>query len=174
VSGLRYPPPRTVNQHRRVGARLRSALLRHARIGGSVLRGRSFDRDRDSATGRPCSAARLSSSCATIERSRLAAGTLRISNGRFRDEYIVELCGELTLETGALAEALGKALEDGAERVILDLSRLESIDHSSLHAILLAHLRASDQLKQFVVVPGPSAVQEVFDTIEGPFSYAGE
>jgi anti-anti-sigma factor len=88
---------------------------------------------------------------------------------------VIELRGELKLETGApLGEALGKALEDDAEKIVLDLSRLESIDRSGLHAILVAHLRASDQLKQFVIVPGPTAVQEVFNAIEGPFSYAGE
>jgi anti-anti-sigma factor len=98
-----------------------------------------------------------------------------VTNGRFRDEYVIELSGELELETGApVGAALGKALEDDAERIVLDLSRLESIDRSGLHAILLAHLRASDQLKQFVIVPGPTAVQDAFDTIEGPFSYAGE
>jgi anti-anti-sigma factor len=98
-----------------------------------------------------------------------------VSNGRFRDEYVIELCGELKLETAApLGAALGEALEDDAEKIVLDLSRLESIDRSGLHAILLAHLRASDQLKQFVIVPGPTAVQEVFNAIEGPFSYAGE
>jgi anti-anti-sigma factor len=105
----------------------------------------------------------------------VAAGTLGVSNGRFRDEYVIELCGELKLDTGApLGEALGKALEDDAEKIVLDLSRLESIDRSGLHAILLAHLGASDQLKQFVIVPGSATVQEAFDTIEGPFSYAGE
>jgi anti-anti-sigma factor len=105
----------------------------------------------------------------------MAAGTLSVSNRRFRDKYIIELRGELKLETGArLGEAIAGALEDDAELIVLDLSRLESIDRSGVHAILLAHLRASDQLKQLVIVPGPAAVQEVFDSIEGPFSYAGE
>jgi hypothetical protein len=38
--------------------------------------------------------------------------------------------------------------------------------------ILLAHLRASDQQAQLLIVPGRRAVQHALDIIQGPFTYA--
>jgi hypothetical protein len=71
-----------------------------------------------------------------------------------------------------LVEALEDALADDAERIVLDLTALDSIDHPGLDAILTAHLRASDELKVLLIVPGPPRVQWVFDGIQGPFLYA--
>ena len=54
---------------------------------------------------------------------------------------------------------------------MLDLSGLEHVDRVGVHTILLAHLRASDQQRALLIVPGPSAVQDVFDAVDGPFDY---
>ena len=49
---------------------------------------------------------------------------------------------------------------------------LESIDHAGLDTVLTAHLRAGDELKVLVVVPGPERVQRVLDDAQAPFVYA--
>jgi anti-anti-sigma factor len=89
--------------------------------------------------------------------------------------YVVELSGVLNRATNeALVAVLEQALEADAGRIVLDLSNVEAIDRSAVYAILLVHLRAADQLKPLLIVPGPEAVQRVFDAVEGPFSYVGE
>jgi anti-anti-sigma factor len=88
--------------------------------------------------------------------------------------YVVELSGVLDpARTQALAAVLEEALETDAGRIVLDLSNLEAIDRAGVYAILLVHLRAADQLKPLLIVPGPPAVQRVFDAVQGPFSYSG-
>jgi anti-anti-sigma factor len=90
-------------------------------------------------------------------------------------EYVVELSGVLNRATiQALATVLEEALETDAGRIVLDLSELEAIDRAGVYTILLAHLRAADQLRQLLIVPGPPVVQHVFDAVQGPFSYYGE
>jgi anti-anti-sigma factor len=100
-------------------------------------------------------------------------GTLHIRSRRSRDQRIVELAGELNLRTrDPLADVLEEAREGDAGQIVLDLSDLVAIDHAGLDTILTAHLRASDELKLFLIVPGPPAVQRVLDRVQGPFTYA--
>jgi len=88
-------------------------------------------------------------------------------------EHLVELAGQLDRATNdRVGEVLAAALEGPAERIVLDLSRLQVIDVWGLHPILTAHLRAGDQLKQLVIIPGSQAVQRVLDSIHAPFDYA--
>lgn len=110
------------------------------------------------------------------ERLVVAGGHARAALGiearRSRAEWRLVLTGELTRRTAdPLAEVLEAALEARAERIVLDLSGLEHIDRVGVHAILLAHLRCSDQQRALLIVPGPSAVQDVFDAVGGPFDY---
>jgi ABC-type transporter Mla MlaB component len=86
---------------------------------------------------------------------------------------VIALSGALHRRTRApLVEALEDALADDGERIVLDLTALESIDYEGLDAILTGHLRASDELKVLLIVPGPPRVQRVLDGIEGPFLFA--
>jgi anti-anti-sigma regulatory factor len=98
---------------------------------------------------------------------------LGLRSRRGPDGRVIALSGALHVRTCApLVEALEDALADDAERIVLDLTALDSIDHPGLDAILTAHLRASDELKVLLIVPGPPRVQWVFDGIQGPFLYA--
>jgi ABC-type transporter Mla MlaB component len=101
-----------------------------------------------------------------------ARAALGIEARRSRAEWRLVLTGELTRRTAdPLADVLEAALEAQAERIVLDLSALERIDHVGVHTILLAHLRSSDQQHALLIVPGPGAVQGMFDAVEGPFDY---
>jgi anti-anti-sigma factor len=101
-------------------------------------------------------------------------GTLAIRVRRSVDGCVIELSGECTA-TGVsrLAETLEQAIEQGGETIQLDLSKLEAIDRSGVHTILTAHLRAGNQLQQFLIVPGRGSVQRVLDGVQGPFAYVG-
>jgi anti-anti-sigma factor len=121
----------------------------------------------------PCRVHLITADGASTVPLRPALGTLGIRTRRARERHIVTLYGALTLRTrDPLAAVLEEALEDDSEQIVLDLGDLDSIDRAGLHTILLAHQRASDELKPLVIVPGPPAVQRVFDAAEAPFSYA--
>ena len=58
-----------------------------------------------------------------------APASLRLEARRSRAEWRLELTGELTRRTAdPLADALEAALEDQAERVVLDLSGLDYVE----------------------------------------------
>jgi anti-anti-sigma factor len=98
---------------------------------------------------------------------------LRVRSRRSGAVRIVELGGKLNGSTrGPLADALEDALEGDAGQIVLDLGELESIDPAGLDVVLTAHLRASDELKVLLVVPGPEPVQRVFDAAQVPLFYA--
>jgi anti-anti-sigma regulatory factor len=101
------------------------------------------------------------------------AGTLRIGSRGSVGQSIIEVSGELVLRTrDPLAAAVEEALEDDCEEILLDLSGLVAIDHAGLETILVSHLRASDERKPLLIVPGPPAVQCVLEAVQGPFSFA--
>jgi anti-anti-sigma factor len=100
------------------------------------------------------------------------SGSLDIDARASGDRLVLELSGELRdAMCGALADVLERALEGHQQAIVLDLRALEAIDHSGVHAILLACLRASDAHMEFLIEPGPDAVQRAFDRIHGPFRY---
>ncbi len=85
----------------------------------------------------------------------------------------IEISGRLTdARAPALVQALETALDRGAPEVILDLTQVEEIDRACVRAILLAHLRAGDQLQQLLIVPGRESVRAALEAISGPFAYA--
>jgi anti-anti-sigma factor len=70
-----------------------------------------------------------------------------------------------------LADALMRALDQRANRIILDLREIEVIDLAGVYVMLVARLRASDQLTDLLRVRGSPAVQRVIDRVLGPFVY---
>src|SRR4051812_6331075 len=72
----------------------------------------------------------------------------------------ITLAGELDLATAAKVEPLLR--EDGAERCVLDLRELTFMDSSGLRLILAAHAAARRDGSTLQIVPGPPAVQRVF------------
>jgi len=164
VSGVVYLPRRPRRRSiRSLLARLRSALkpLRRAAVAESVPRALAL-----------CRALPIATGATRCDRPAQAPGSLHLSSRRSGQQYVVELSGELTERTlHPLGEALEDALEDHSNQIVLDVSRLAAIDRAGLGTILTALMRAEAELKPFVIVPGPRAVQRVFDDAEGPFSY---
>jgi anti-anti-sigma factor len=79
---------------------------------------------------------------------------------------VVEPRGVLDLSTaGALEAELGR-LADEARSVVLDLRAVEFMDSTALAVILRINARAKDGPFDLVVVPGPRAVQRVFEMTE--------
>jgi anti-anti-sigma factor len=106
----------------------------------------------------------------STDTTRAPAG---VRTRRSLESYRIEISGELTrTRAPALLEALEKALDRGAPRVVLDLTDVERIDHACLHTILVAHLRATDQRQQLLIVPGRESVRARLEAIAAPFQYA--
>lgn len=76
----------------------------------------------------------------------------------------IGLIGEWDLaQQWIVREAIHKALDDRPENVVLDLSRLSFIDSSGLHVTIELQKRAIQQNIRLVVIPGPRAVQHLFE-----------
>ncbi len=70
--------------------------------------------------------------------------------------------GELDLDTcEEIEQALSIALASEAERVVIDLRGLQFLDSTGLRAIATAC--RSDDAERLSIVPGPPAVQGVFN-----------
>jgi anti-anti-sigma factor len=95
--------------------------------------------------------------------------------GRFTDSsFVVDVRGAGTTRTVVLGgefdlagrddfrTALGSALADAPETVVIDLTELEFIDSVGITAILRAHRHAETVGTRLVLVPGPELVQRVF------------
>jgi anti-sigma B factor antagonist len=89
---------------------------------------------------------------------------LAIGTRRGRDEYVIELAGELDLSgVTSVSEAFAVALESDARSIVLDLRGLEFLDSTGVHAILKAERSASEQNRSFVLIRGPRQVQRIFE-----------
>jgi anti-anti-sigma factor len=76
----------------------------------------------------------------------------------------VTLEGELDIATSPQLEAvLREPCDDGVTRRVLDLARLTFMDSSGLRVILSAHSVARREGPSLVLVPGPPAIQRVFE-----------
>lgn len=74
------------------------------------------------------------------------------------------LSGELDIATVPHLEDALAAAEDARDgQLTLDLSDLSFIDSTGLRGILQLHARAEREEWSLVVVPGPAAVQRVFE-----------
>jgi len=88
-------------------------------------------------------------------------GGLHLHSIRDGNILWVELYGELDLATVPMLDReLRSASARGAMRVVVDLSGLEFIDSSGLHALLAARENATYALE---LTRGPAAVQRLFD-----------
>jgi anti-anti-sigma factor len=73
------------------------------------------------------------------------------------------LRGDLDIATiPQLEQALERARE-ASQTLTLDLRELTFMDSSGLRVILSEHQRATDSGRKVSIVPGPSAVQRVFE-----------
>lgn len=76
----------------------------------------------------------------------------------------IELAGDWDLDGASAArQAIAGGLTGGPECVVLDLSRLAFIDSSGVHATFELAQRSSAQHVRLVIIPGPPAVQRVFE-----------
>lgn len=76
------------------------------------------------------------------------------------DAVRITLAGELDLDSTSKVEPLLR--ENGAQRRVLDLRELTFMDSSGLRLILSAHSAARREGTMLQIVPGPPAVQRVF------------
>jgi anti-anti-sigma factor len=76
----------------------------------------------------------------------------------------IELAGEWDLAASAAArQAIASALTGLPECVVLDLSRLAFIDSTGVHATFELAQRSKAQHIRLVIIPGPPAVQRIFE-----------
>ena len=73
------------------------------------------------------------------------------------------LVGELDLATVERVHARLPEIYDGTRRLVVDLRRLEFIDSTGLRLLMTLHARARRDGFELAIVPGPPAVQSVFD-----------
>lgn len=95
------------------------------------------------------------------------------------DELVVRPRGELDLATvPRLAEATAQVVGGEVSRLVLDLGGLDFMDSSGLRHVIVEHDRAGREGYELVILPGPPAVQRVFDiarlTPHLPFAAGGD
>lgn len=66
----------------------------------------------------------------------------------------------------ASRQAIRSALARCPECVVLDLSQLTFIDASGIRVVMDLHTRAARQRIRLVIVPGPQAVQRLFEILQ--------
>ena len=76
----------------------------------------------------------------------------------------ITLWGELDIASAAVLEAEVMVAEQlGAQSITIDLSGLDFLDTSGLHAILAAHARCTRHGRDLTLLRGPSQVQRIFE-----------
>jgi anti-anti-sigma factor len=99
----------------------------------------------------------------TFSQSELLGG-LQIVVSEQGATTVIALEGEWDLaQQPATRDAVRKALERPPERLVLDLSRLSFIDSSGVHGVIDLSMRAARQGIGLAIIPGPRAVQRVFE-----------
>jgi anti-sigma B factor antagonist len=84
-----------------------------------------------------------------------------IANG---DHYTLALSGELELSSaGTLQNACARLFDRGISSLTIDLSKLMFIDSTGLAAIILASKICERDGHDFWLIPGPRAVQRLFE-----------
>ena len=102
----------------------------------------------------------------SVEQSHQSASAeiLEIGTSRTREEYVIELAGELDLSGVArVGEVFAAALDTDAREIVLDLRDLQFLDSTGVYAILKAERLASARDRSFVIVRGPRQVQRIFE-----------
>jgi anti-sigma B factor antagonist len=76
----------------------------------------------------------------------------------------IQLEGEWDLaQQGATTDAIAHVLDRRPACLLLDLSRLSFIDSCGVHVLIKTHRRCAEQGAHLVIIPGPRAVQRVFE-----------
>jgi anti-anti-sigma factor len=89
---------------------------------------------------------------------------LEIRAGGDPGRHVLQPHGELDLATAdQLHAAVTAALESSTKTIVLDLSRLNFIDSSGIHLIVLAIHIAAERGRQFVLLRGSRQIQATFD-----------
>ena len=77
---------------------------------------------------------------------------------------VIELHGEWDLAgLPSIRQAIARVMYGMPDCIVLDLSRLGFIDSSGMHAAIELTKRASAQNTRLLIVPGPEAVQRMFE-----------
>jgi anti-sigma B factor antagonist len=80
------------------------------------------------------------------------------------DRHTLVLTGELDLASAPILEAATARLcADGASEIVVDLSGLAFIDSTGLRTILSSMSLCEEHLCNFWLIPGPRAVQRLFE-----------
>ncbi len=88
----------------------------------------------------------------------------RISASEQGATSTIELEGEWDLaQQAASTDAIARVLDRRPACLVLDLSQLSFIDSSGIHVLINAHNRCAAQATHLVIIPGPRAVQRVFE-----------
>jgi anti-sigma B factor antagonist len=83
------------------------------------------------------------------------------------DRRTLALTGEMDLATApALEGAVIRLCKDGIKQLVLDLSQLEFIDGSGLHAVSAARLTCQESGCELRIIPGRKELHRLF-TISG-------
>jgi anti-anti-sigma factor len=94
----------------------------------------------------------------------LEAVEFRVDLAHEHDAVRVSAAGEVDLATiGRLREHIHEAMAIGTGRVILDLRATTFVDSTALHLAVETHEWAARTGVEFVIIPGPPAVQRTFD-----------
>ena len=81
-----------------------------------------------------------------------------------RDEVVVAAVGELDLQSaGVLERAVAGVRADGHDRVVVDLRQVGFIDSTGLRVLIGLHKTAQREGRAISLVPGPRAVQRIFE-----------
>jgi anti-anti-sigma factor len=81
-----------------------------------------------------------------------------------RDRVRVAPTGDLDLATvPELESTVRELLEAGFGHIVLDLSHVEFLDSTGLHAIVRLWTDANTRRSQLTLKPGPPAVQRIFE-----------
>jgi anti-sigma B factor antagonist len=92
------------------------------------------------------------------------SGGLRVDLAQLGSTTTIEVAGQWDLAgLPAARRVISEALERHPRWIVLDLSQLEFIDSSGLHATIELARRCTAQRTQLVIVPAPCQVQRAFE-----------
>jgi anti-sigma B factor antagonist len=80
------------------------------------------------------------------------------------ERYLVAVAGDLDLHTAPeLREVLGRAIDEGRNRLVVDLTETSYMDSSGLTALVVAHKRVRKRGGQLVVVNVDPSIGRTFE-----------
>lgn len=100
----------------------------------------------------------------TVDLPEVLPLELEIVLGQQGTTSTIQLHGEIDLAGQAsIRDALREVLRRAPECLVLDLSQVSFIDVSGVRAVIEVSERSARQNVHLVIIPGPQAVQRVFD-----------